>query len=51
MRINKVDVWDPVWWIIGIVLCATGQVSWWVFVLIVISHFEITWSRTPRVRL
>lgn len=45
MRIKKIDLWAPVWYIAGIVLCLTGQISWWVFILVVVSHFKIEIER------
>ena len=38
---KNVDLFAPVWIIGGIILCAMGIVSWWVFALICLSHVKI----------
>jgi len=39
--IDKVNVFWPVWVILGIILAFKGTISWWVFILIMLSHIEI----------
>ena len=40
MMIKEIDLFTPIWWVVGIVLCANGLVSWWVFLLLVLSTVE-----------
>jgi hypothetical protein len=35
------DLWAPVWLIGGVILAATGCISWWTFVFVTASHFYI----------
>lgn len=41
MKTPSINYWLFFWWSLGIILCIVGEVSWWVFILIVISHLEV----------
>lgn len=35
------DAWGPVWAALGIAMCCAGLVSWWVLVLVILSHCHV----------
>ena len=44
MKKIKINILLPVWIGVAIWLCAIGYVSWWVAVLILASHFELSFT-------
>lgn len=45
----KLNIFLPLYLILGTWLSATGRVSWWTFILIFISHMTLVveWGRRP----
>jgi hypothetical protein len=45
MRITSYDIWTPVWVTAGIIMCACGVLSWWVFAFVASTHINLTVTR------
>ncbi len=45
MRINKINIWYPIWLIGAIVAAFLGVVSWWAVLLMATAGWEISWTR------
>jgi len=43
--ITSIDLFVPIWIIIGLLLCFTNKVDWWVLILLLLSRFELKWKK------